>query len=76
MARFAMISAGKRGHQALFLRLLAVLRNAVVMCDSLITPGHCWRKTPWPALQPSLPPGLIREVSHLSSQMVSQRTTS
>ena len=54
---FALIAVGERGHQTLLLRLAPVLRNAVVMCDSLITPGNCWRKTTWPAFQPSLPPG-------------------
>jgi hypothetical protein len=53
---FALISVGERGHQTLLLRLSPVLRNAVVMCDSLITPGNCWRKTTWPEFQPSLPP--------------------
>src|SRR4029453_2773659 len=57
--RFALISISKMGHQTLLLRLSAVLRNAVVMCDSLITPGNCWRKTTWPEFQPSLPPGLL-----------------
>ena len=61
-ARFALISVGKIGHEALLLRLSTVLRNAVVMCDSLITPGNCWRKTTWPEFQPSLPPGRVREV--------------
>ena len=54
---FALISVGERGHQTLLLRLSPVLRNAVVICDSLITPGNCWRKTTWPAFQPSLSPG-------------------
>src|SRR5262249_457737 len=40
-------------------RLSPVLRDAVVMCDSLITPGNCWRKTTWPEFRPSLPPGLV-----------------
>ena len=56
---FALISVGERGHQTLLLRLSPVLRNAVVMCDSLITPGNCWRKTTWPEFQPSLPRGLV-----------------
>ena len=38
---FALISGGERGHQTLLLRLSPVLRNAVVMCDSLITSGNC-----------------------------------
>src|SRR5215510_14950983 len=56
-ACFALISVGERGHQRLVLRLSPVLRKAMVMCDLLITPGNCWRKTTWPALQLSLPPG-------------------
>ena len=55
--RFARISVGGRGHQTLLLRLSAVLRNAVVMCSSLITPYNCWHNTTWPEFQPSLPPG-------------------
>ena len=53
---FALISVGERGHQTCLLRLSPVLRNAVVMCDSLITPGNGWRQTTWPAFQPSLSP--------------------
>jgi hypothetical protein len=54
---FALISVGQRGHQTLLLRLSPVLLNALVMCDSLITPSNCWRKTTWSAFQPFLPPG-------------------
>jgi hypothetical protein len=50
---FALITVGERGHQTLLLHLSRVLRNAVVLCDSLITPGNCWRKTTWSEFPPS-----------------------
>src|SRR5438132_1719358 len=59
-ARFALISVGKIGPEALLLRLSTVLRNVVVMCSPLITPDNCWHNTTWPEFQPSLPPGLLQ----------------
>jgi hypothetical protein len=47
-ARFALLSAGKRGYQTLLLRLSAVLRNALVMCVPLTSPCNFWYKTTWP----------------------------
>jgi len=58
-ARFVRIAVGERGHQTLLLRLALLLRNALATCGPLIAPGRCWRQTPGPALQPSLPPGLL-----------------
>src|SRR4029450_1733415 len=57
-ASFALFSVGEMGHWTLLFRFSAVLRNVVVTCGPLITPGNCWRKTTWPEFQPSLPPGL------------------
>ena len=58
-ARFALISVGERGHKTLLLRLSTILRNTGGMCDPLIPPGNCWRKTAWPKFQPSLPPSHV-----------------
>lgn len=37
--RFALVSISKMGHQTLLLCLSAVLRNVVVICRPLMTPG-------------------------------------
>src|SRR5436309_8387238 len=42
----------------LLLRLSAVLRNALVLCEKLINHWNCFRKNTWPEFQPSLPRGL------------------
>ena len=57
MGRVVAFSLGEMGHRTMLWRRSAVLRHAVVMCRPRITPDHCWHQTPWPALQPSLPPG-------------------
>jgi hypothetical protein len=53
-----LFSVGTVGDRTILLRFSAVLRNVVVTCGPLITPGNCWRITTWPELQPSLPAGL------------------
>src|SRR5215831_4296616 len=57
-ARFALLSAGKRGYQTLLLRLSAVLRHVLALCEKFISHWNFLHKSTWPAFQPSLPRGL------------------
>ena len=45
------------GHQTILLRLSAVRRKALVLHGHVIRHGNFFRKTTWPALQPSRPRG-------------------
>ena len=51
------LDVGERHPQAHVLRLLVVLRNALVLCEKFISHWNFFYKNTWPEFQPSLPRG-------------------
>ena len=58
-ARFTPLDVGVRHPQPHLLRLLVVLRNALVLCEKFISHWNFFYKNTWPEFQPSLPRGLL-----------------
>ena len=58
-ARLTPLDVGERHPQPHLLRLLVVLRNALVLCEKFISHWNFFYKNTWPEFQPSLPRGLL-----------------